>query len=63
MTPEWWPGEDHEQFVQWAISQGVIVDGVGPARFQGRGLGMIAMRDIQVRNRCRHGLRFCLLIF
>ncbi|KAL3483646.1 hypothetical protein BJX62DRAFT_75533 [Aspergillus germanicus] len=47
MTPEWWPGEDHEQFVQWAISQGVIVDGVGPARFQGRGLGMIAMRDIQ----------------
>ncbi|KAL2786557.1 hypothetical protein BJX66DRAFT_328524 [Aspergillus keveii] len=47
MTSEWWPGEDHEQFVQWAISQGVIVDGVGPARFQGRGLGMIAMREIQ----------------
>ncbi|KAL2853907.1 hypothetical protein BJY01DRAFT_232081 [Aspergillus pseudoustus] len=47
MEPEWWPGEEHEAFVQWAISEGVVVDGVGPARFQGRGLGMIAMRDIQ----------------
>ncbi|KAL2816897.1 hypothetical protein BJX63DRAFT_419774 [Aspergillus granulosus] len=50
MKPEWWPGEEHEAFVQWAISQGVVVDGVGPARFQGRGLGMIALRDIQEKE-------------
>ncbi|KAL3466774.1 hypothetical protein BJX64DRAFT_284327 [Aspergillus heterothallicus] len=47
MKPEWWPGEEHDMFVQWAITQGVVVNGVGPARFQGRGLGMMAMRDIQ----------------
>ncbi|KAL4939048.1 hypothetical protein BDV06DRAFT_42441 [Aspergillus oleicola] len=47
MKPEWWPGEEHEQFTQWAVSQGILVNGVGPARFPGRGLGMIAMRSIQ----------------
>ncbi|KAL4997624.1 hypothetical protein BDV10DRAFT_89305 [Aspergillus recurvatus] len=47
MKPDWWPGEEHELFTQWAISQGVIINGVGPARFPGRGLGMIAMRSIQ----------------
>ncbi|KAL4924917.1 uncharacterized protein BDV17DRAFT_202253 [Aspergillus undulatus] len=47
MRPEWWPGEEHEQFTQWAVSQGIIVNGVGPARFPGRGLGMVAMRNIQ----------------
>ncbi|KAL4799389.1 hypothetical protein BDV19DRAFT_258128 [Aspergillus venezuelensis] len=47
MRPEWWPGEQHEQFTEWAVSNGILVNGVGPARFPGRGLGMIAMRSIQ----------------
>ncbi|KAL4783013.1 hypothetical protein BJX76DRAFT_270176 [Aspergillus varians] len=47
MKPDWWPGEEHELFTQWAISQGIIVNGVGPAKFPGRGLGMMAMRSIQ----------------
>lgn len=47
MKPAWWPGEDHERFTEWAVSQGILVNGVAPARFPGRGLGMIATRDIQ----------------
>ncbi|KAE8379225.1 SET domain-containing protein [Aspergillus bertholletiae] len=47
MKPDWWPGEEHEQFTEWAISQGIIANGVGPARFPGRGLGMIAKRNIE----------------
>ncbi|KAE8151936.1 SET domain-containing protein [Aspergillus avenaceus] len=47
MKPEWWPGEAHEQFAQWATSQGIKAEGVSPARFPGRGLGMIATRSIK----------------
>ncbi|PYH98747.1 ribosomal N-lysine methyltransferase [Aspergillus ellipticus CBS 707.79] len=47
MKPNWWPGEKHELFTEWAISQGIIVNGVSPARFPGRGLGMIATRKIE----------------
>ncbi|KKK14337.1 hypothetical protein P175DRAFT_0545552 [Aspergillus ochraceoroseus IBT 24754] len=47
MKPSWWPGEEHEQFTDWAISNGIVANGVGPARFLGRGLGMIALRSIQ----------------
>ncbi|EAU30918.1 predicted protein [Aspergillus terreus NIH2624] len=47
MKPNWWPGEDHERFTEWALSQGIEVNGVSPARFPGRGLGMIATRDIE----------------
>ena len=50
MKPDWWPGEAHERFTDWAIFQGIIVNGVYPARFPGRGLGMIAMRSIEVYN-------------
>lgn len=48
------PGEQHTAFMQWAIAQGVQVNGVEPARIPGRGLGMIAIRDIQVRNLAIH---------
>lgn len=48
MKPDWWPGEQHELFTEWAISQGIIANGVSPARFPGRGLGMIATRNIKV---------------
>ena len=54
MKPDWLPGEEHEQFTEWTISQGVIVNGVGPARFPGRGLGMRATRNINVRARVEH---------
>lgn len=47
--PDWWPGEDHEAFTEWALAQGVIANSVTPARFPGRGLGMIATRKIKVR--------------
>lgn len=48
MKPDWWPGHNHEAFTEWALDQGVIVNGVTPARFPGRGLGMIATRQIKV---------------
>ncbi|OOF98585.1 hypothetical protein ASPCADRAFT_394010 [Aspergillus carbonarius ITEM 5010] len=47
MKPIWWPGEQHELFTEWAITQGIIINGVSPARFVGRGLGMIATRKIE----------------
>jgi hypothetical protein len=53
MQPDWWPGEEHEQFTEWAMAQGIIAKGVGPARFSGRGLGMIATRNIEVREQPR----------
>lgn len=49
MKPTWWPGKQHESFTEWAISQGIIPNGAAPARFPGRGLGMIATRNIKVR--------------
>jgi len=42
------PGEEHVAFMRWAISQGVEINGVAPARFPGRGLGMMALRAIEV---------------
>jgi hypothetical protein len=47
MPPDWHPGKDHELFTDWAKSQGIAVNGVSPARFPGRGLGMIATRNIK----------------
>lgn len=49
MISEYLPGEEHEAFTEWALVQGVIANGVTPARFPGRGLGMIATRKIKVR--------------
>lgn len=51
MKPEWWPGEEHEAFTKWAFDNGVQTDAVTPARLQGRGLGMVATRNIKVRDR------------
>ncbi|GKZ36961.1 hypothetical protein AbraIFM66950_008227 [Aspergillus brasiliensis] len=45
--PTWWPGEQHELFTDWAKTQGIVINGVSPARFTGRGLGMIATRKIE----------------
>lgn len=43
------PGEEHEAFKQWVISKGAKINCVAPARFPGRGMGMIATRVIEVR--------------
>lgn len=48
MSSDWSPGEVHETFTEWALAQGVIANKVRPARFPGRGLGMIATEPIKV---------------
>ncbi|KAJ5397116.1 hypothetical protein N7509_005229 [Penicillium cosmopolitanum] len=47
MSSDWSPGEVHETFSEWALAQGVIANKVRPARFPGRGLGMIATDTIK----------------
>ncbi|KAL5355822.1 hypothetical protein BJX96DRAFT_161998 [Aspergillus floccosus] len=41
------PGPEHEAFTRWALSKGVQINGIAPARFPGRGTGMIATRTIE----------------
>ncbi|KAL2837857.1 hypothetical protein BJY01DRAFT_40009 [Aspergillus pseudoustus] len=41
------PGHEHENFTRWAVSHGITIKGIAPARFPGRRLGMIATRDIK----------------
>lgn len=42
------PGVHHEKFTAWAKQQGIRVNGVGPARISGHGLGIVAQRRIEV---------------
>jgi hypothetical protein len=42
------PGEQHTKFIEWAESNGVDIDGITPARFSGRGMGIVAAKDIKV---------------
>lgn len=42
------PGAHHEEFTAWAKQQGVQINGVGPARILGHGLGIVAQRRIEV---------------
>ena len=44
------PGEQHTKFIDWAESNGVVISGIAPARFSGRGMGIVAARDIKVRT-------------
>lgn len=41
-------GAHHEKFTAWAKQQGIQVNGVGPARISGQGLGIVAQRRIEV---------------
>jgi hypothetical protein len=41
----------HKRFMEWAIERGVKINGIRPHRFEGRGLGIIAERDLKVRER------------
>ena len=38
----------HWRFIEWAKKSGIMVNGVGPAKIPGRGIGIIAERPIQV---------------
>ncbi|RAL67807.1 hypothetical protein DID88_008534 [Monilinia fructigena] len=38
----------HHEFTQWAVSQGVIINGIAPFRFPGKGLGLVANRDFEI---------------
>lgn len=40
--------------IRWAVSQGVIVEGIVPIELHGRGLGMVATRTIEVGPSARH---------
>ncbi|KAI9879918.1 MAG: hypothetical protein M1830_006585 [Pleopsidium flavum] len=42
------PGDEHEVFTGWVQERGVKINGVAPASFAGRGLGIAAKRKIQV---------------
>lgn len=42
------PGELHRQFVDWAQSNGVDINGIAPAQFKDRGMGIVAAKDIKV---------------
>ena len=42
------PGPQHEHFIEWAEGKGIQINGVKPAKIPGRGLGIIAMRSINV---------------
>ena len=48
------PGHEHKLFVSWAKEQGVRISGVRPVKIQGRGLGIVADRRIEVlvHTRC-----------
>jgi hypothetical protein len=48
MTPALDPGEEHTKFVQWAEENGVTINGIAPAKFVDRGMGIVAARDLQV---------------
>ncbi|KAL5045450.1 hypothetical protein BDW71DRAFT_208264 [Aspergillus fruticulosus] len=41
------PGPNYTEFTDWAVSHGIEINGIAPARFPGHGLGMIATRTIQ----------------
>jgi hypothetical protein len=45
----------HKRFMEWAIERGVKINGIRPHRFEGRGLGIIAERDLKVRE----GISLC----
>jgi hypothetical protein len=45
--------EKHHDFARWASTEGIHINCIAPYRFEGRGLGIIAEKQLQVR---RHAL-------
>jgi hypothetical protein len=48
MTAALNPGEGHTKFVAWAEENGVSINGIAPARFVDRGMGIVAAKDLKV---------------
>jgi hypothetical protein len=44
------PGDEHSEFVEWAAANGVDINGIAPARFSGRGMGIVAAKDVKVSS-------------
>jgi hypothetical protein len=42
------PGEMHMKFVAWAEDNGVTINGIAPAKFVDRGMGIVAAKDVKV---------------
>jgi hypothetical protein len=42
------PGEQHAKFVEWSEDNGVSINGIAPAKFSDRGMGIVAAKDIKV---------------
>lgn len=42
------PSEEHTRFIVWAEKNGVEINGIAPAQFVGRGMGIVAARDLKV---------------
>ncbi|KAF2747449.1 SET domain-containing protein [Sporormia fimetaria CBS 119925] len=47
-------GEEHTRFVSWAEKNGITINGVAPAKFPGRGMGIVATRDIKAGETLVH---------
>jgi hypothetical protein len=53
--------ETHEEFTKWAIERGVKINGIKPHKFEGRGLGIIAETDFEVRGSLFHAVLLCVM--
>lgn len=40
--------DPHDEFTKWAVKQGVKINGIKAHRFEGKGLGIIAERRLEV---------------
>lgn len=47
------PGEQHTKFISWAEEHGVSINGIAPASFVDRGMGIVAAKDIKVSAQCQ----------
>ncbi|KAF2797743.1 SET domain-containing protein [Melanomma pulvis-pyrius CBS 109.77] len=48
------PSEEHTRFIVWAEKNGVEINGIAPAQFVGRGMGIVAARDLKAGERLVH---------
>ncbi|KAH8719421.1 hypothetical protein GQ44DRAFT_775344 [Phaeosphaeriaceae sp. PMI808] len=48
------PGQQHTEFVAWAEANGVDINGIAPARFIDRGMGIVAARNIKKGEKLVH---------
>lgn len=51
------PGAQHTKFVVWAEENGVEINGIAPAKFVDRGIGIVAAKDIKVSTQLLRLLR------